>query len=118
MAIETPLLWRESLLPLAAGTGLGLAYFGGLWWTTRQVGRVAWPGAFFFASFVLRLSLLLAGIWLVTGGRLPATAFCVGGVLIGRRIMVERVRGEAKRQGPQTPAPGRVDPDAGLGPTR
>lgn len=108
MIINSDFFWRDILLPLAAGTGLGLAYFAGLWWTSRQVGRVSRPGAFFFASFVIRLALLLGGIWLVTEGRLLATAACMGGVLTGRRVMVQRVRGGAKPDSP--PAPGQPQP--------
>lgn len=92
MTVDVHALWRDGVVALVAGVGLGLAYFAGLWWTSQRVARVAWPQGFFFASFALRIALLLGGIWLVTGGRAATTGLCLVGVLVGRRLMVEYVR--------------------------
>lgn len=92
MRVDVHALARDGLVALVAGIGLGLVYFAGLWWTSRRLARVAWPLAFLFASFALRVALLLGGVWLVTGWRPATTALCLVGVLVGRRLVVEYVR--------------------------
>jgi len=47
------------------GLALGIFYFGGLWITVRLVPKVSHPKKLLFISFVLRISLVLAGLWLV-----------------------------------------------------
>lgn len=47
------------------GLFLGIFYFGGLWITVRLVPRTARPKRLLFFSYVLRLSGVLAGLWLV-----------------------------------------------------
>ncbi|MBO8142471.1 MAG: ATP synthase subunit I [Firmicutes bacterium] len=99
MTVGARFFWENGLVPLAAGVGLGLAYFAGLWWTSRRVAQVRWPGPFFVVSFALRLALLLGGVWLVAGGRLMATGMCLAGILIGRRLVLARVVGRPEQAG-------------------
>ncbi|HLT59445.1 MAG TPA: ATP synthase subunit I [Limnochordales bacterium] len=75
---------------MAAGSGLGLVYFAGLWWTSQRVGRVGQPGLLLFGSFVVRAALLLGGLWIVSGGRLVPTALFMAGFVVSRRLMVAR----------------------------
>lgn len=95
MTVDVHALGRDGLVAFGAGLGLGLVYFGGLWWTSRRIARAAWPQAFYFVSFALRMALLLGGIWLVTGGRAATTALCLVGVLVGRRLTVAYVQRSA-----------------------
>lgn len=100
MTVDVYALGRDGLVAFGAGLGLGLVYFGGLWWTSRRIARAAWPQAFYFVSFALRMALLLGGIWLVTGARAATTALCLVGVLVGRRLMVAYVqRGAVSGEG-------------------
>ena len=55
-------LWGLALL---WGAFLGLFYFGGLWVTLLYVRRTGNPKLWLGISFVVRLSLALAGLWLV-----------------------------------------------------
>lgn len=52
-------------LGLAAGAGLGVVYFGGLWWTTQWITRPGGPRAFILPSFLARLAVCLVGFYLV-----------------------------------------------------
>jgi len=54
------------LLAFLWGLLLGLAYFGGLWLTLQAlVNRASKHVGLIFLSFVLRLTLALAGMWIV-----------------------------------------------------
>lgn len=82
------------LLWFAAGCGLGLLYFGILWWNVRLLTSGAKPvmaallGAVRFAG--LGVSLFLATI----SGVLPLLCMVLG-VLAGRRVVMRRLRREA-----------------------
>lgn len=88
----------------AAGLVLGAVYFWGLWWTSRRVGRTRVPGLLFMGSFVVRMAILLGGLWLVTGGRLVETAVAVIGIFVARRFVINAV---------QRNAPGESEASAG-----
>lgn len=79
------------IVPFAAGLGLGLAYFGGLWWTSKRVARAVRPHLFLLVSFALRMAALLAGVWYVTKGRPLPTALVLAGIAVGRRLLVARL---------------------------
>jgi len=77
-------------LALAAGFLLGLAFFGGLWWTVQRVSRDPGAAWLFPLSSLVRTALLLAGFWWVAGGNLTRLALCLAGWLIARRLMIRR----------------------------
>lgn len=83
----------SAIVALISGFVLGAFYFGGLWWTSQRIGVVRAPGLFFMVSFIVRMAVLLSGMYLVTKGRLLDTAICLISVLIVRRLAVTRVRG-------------------------
>ncbi|MFO7264574.1 MAG: ATP synthase subunit I [Limnochordales bacterium] len=76
----------------AAGFALGWVYFWGLWWTSRRIARVRRPWLLLGVSYVVRMAVLLLGVWLATRGRLPETAVCVAGILLARQVVVGAVR--------------------------
>ena len=94
---------RPLLLALAAGLGLGLLYFGGLWLTVKQLGRTRSPTLLFAASFVARTALVVAGMYLVMDGSWQRMLACLVGFIIVRHIMVARLRPDllprARREG-------------------
>ena len=74
------------------GMTLGIIYFGGLWVTVRLVPRAVNPKILLLASFILRMALLLAGIWYVLrAGPLAFTA-TLGAILLVRFVMIRTVR--------------------------
>lgn len=72
------------LISLLAGFGLGLFFFGGLWWTVRRGLASRHPGLWFAGSSLARMSVALAGMYWCTGGRWEKLLACVLGFLIAR----------------------------------
>ena len=78
------------LFAAVAGFALGVAFFGGLWWTVSRVMRGL--GAWWLpVSSLVRTVGLLAGFWLVAQGSLVRLAACVAGWLIARWWTVRRL---------------------------
>lgn len=80
----------HGLLALAAGFALGLAFFGGLWWTVHQIGRGSRALWLVPLSSLTRTGLLLAACWWVASGDLGRLALCLAGWLIARQLMIHR----------------------------
>ena len=62
-----------------AGLGLGAIFFGGLWWTVRKGAASRRPALWFVASLLLRLTVVLAGIYLVAGPHWDRLLLCLIG---------------------------------------
>ena len=52
-----------------AGLALGAVFFGGLWWTLRKSLASEHPALWLLGSLLARMSLLLVGVYLVSGGQ-------------------------------------------------
>lgn len=59
------------LAALAAGLGLGLVYFGGLWWTVRRLPTWQRPALVFLISFAVRMGVALVGLLLLVRAGMP-----------------------------------------------
>ncbi len=81
----------ELLLAVLAGGILGLVYFGGLWLTVSAMQRVRSPALLFVGSFVLRMSLAVAGFWLVMAGQWERAAACLAGFVAVRIVLTRRL---------------------------
>jgi F1F0 ATPase subunit 2 len=55
-------------LALTAGALLGGIFFGGLWWTVRKCVSSKQPALWFFGGGLLRMTVVLAGFYLVADG--------------------------------------------------
>ncbi len=75
------------VLALVAGGGLGAIFFGGLWWTTRLGVSSARSASWFVGSLLLRMSIALAGFYVVSGGRWERLLACLVGFTIARVII-------------------------------
>lgn len=75
-------------LSFLAGIGLGVMYFGGLWYTLRKLPTLSSPALVLFVSFWVRLGLLLLGVYLVSRGHWQQIAVCLLGIVVARFIMV------------------------------
>jgi len=80
------------LLALVAGLGLGLIFFGGLWLTVRQLADTRHPWLLFAMSFVVRLALVVAGMYLVMDNSWQRMLACLAGFIIMRQAMLSRLR--------------------------
>ena len=76
------------MLALAAGMGLGMFYFGGLWLTVRRLPTARWPALLSMLSFFARLGVVLFGFYLVMGGHWERLLVCLFGFLAIRIILV------------------------------
>ena len=75
------------VLACAAGGGLGAVFFGGLWWTVRKGVSSPRPALWFFGSGLLRMSIVLAGFYFVSGGQWKRLAACLAGFIIARVVV-------------------------------
>jgi F1F0 ATPase subunit 2 len=77
------------ILVLCGGAGilLGVFFFGGLWWTVRRGLAAKRPALWFLGSLLLRTGIVLAGIYLVSGGRWDGLLACLAGFVIARFLV-------------------------------
>jgi F1F0 ATPase subunit 2 len=79
-------------LALVAGLVLGAIFFGGLWWTVRRGVASKVPALWFGVSLLLRMSIVLAGFYLVGRGHRERLLLCLLGFIIAR-VLVKRLTG-------------------------
>ncbi len=84
--------WTPLLLAGAAGLGLGLFYFGGLWLTVRWLPTVRSPVALTVGSLVGRTALTLLGFYLVMAGHWERMLACLVGFILVRYAVVAGLR--------------------------
>ena len=84
----------ELLLPaaLAAGLLLGAFFFGGLWWTVNKGVSSERPALWFFGSMLLRMSVTLAGFYLVGSDDWKRWVLCLLGFVLARFIVKRLTR--------------------------
>lgn len=75
------------ILACIAGLLLGAIFFGGLWWTVRKGMESTRPALWFFASLLIRLSLVTAGFYFVGGGDWRRLVACLVGFVIARMLI-------------------------------
>ena len=80
------------VLAAAAGAGLGLFYFGGLWLTVRRLAGSGSPVLLFGASFLVRTALTVLGFYFVMDGSLGRVLACLLGFIVARQLLVSRLR--------------------------
>ena len=79
-------------LALVAGLGLGVIFFGGLWWTVRKGMFTKSPALWFLASLLLRMGIVLAGFYSVGRGDWQRLVSCLLGFIIARFIVMRLTR--------------------------
>jgi F1F0 ATPase subunit 2 len=80
------------VLAFAAGLGLGLFYFGGLWLTVRQLLTSRHPVPLLLVSFAGRTAVAVVGFYFVMGGRWERALACLVGFLVVRFVLTARLR--------------------------
>ena len=74
--------------PLVTGVLLGAMFFGGLWWTVRKGVSSKQPARWFFGSLLLRMTIALAGFYVVSGGHWERLLVCLLGFAMARLIVM------------------------------
>ena len=80
------------VLAWVAGMTLGAIFFGGLWWTVQKGRSSKRPACWFLGSLLLRMSIALAGFYLVSGGHWERLLACLLGFVIARLIVTRLTR--------------------------
>jgi F1F0 ATPase subunit 2 len=71
-----------------AGILLGTVFFGGLWWTIRKGVASSRPALWFIGSLLIRMSITLAGFYVVAGSHWERLLMCLLGFVSARFIIV------------------------------
>jgi F1F0 ATPase subunit 2 len=77
---------------LVMGVLLGAIFFGGLWWTVRRGVSSQRPALWFFGSLLLRMTTVLAGFYVVSGGHWERLLVCLFGFVTARLIVTRLTR--------------------------
>jgi F1F0 ATPase subunit 2 len=91
------------LLAGAAGIILGTIFFGGLWWTVRQGISSKRASVWFASSLLLRIAIVLSGLYLVGGRDWRRLALCLVGFALARLAVLALTRSSPLAQ-PSQPA--------------
>jgi F1F0 ATPase subunit 2 len=86
------------VLACVAGVVLGVAFFGGLWWTVSKGLSSPRPALWFFGSLLLRTSITLAGFYYVSQGDWEKLLACLLGFLTGRAVVTWLTRPPAEKR--------------------
>ncbi len=70
-----------------AGIALGAFYFIALWQTVRRLSTTTSRARLMLASFMLRMAILLAGLYFVMGGHWERLAAAMLGFILIRKIL-------------------------------
>ena len=97
----TSLQIMSLLWVLVAGILLSTVFFGGLWWTVRLGIRSKRPGLLFLGSMLLRVSIVLSGIYWVVGDSWQRLLVCMLGFILTRMIIIRLTRLRIDDQIPQ-----------------
>ena len=73
-------------LMIVVGMVLGAIFFGGLWMTVRQMTTSKRPGMLFLSSVVVRMLIVVGGIWYFAAGDAVAIGACLLGFIALRLL--------------------------------
>ena len=86
------------ILAVGAGGVLGAVFFGGLWWTVRKGVSSERPALLFLCSLLLRMSITLAGFYVVSGGLWERWLLCLPGFVLARVVVTRLTRPSGENQ--------------------
>jgi len=71
-----------------AGLLLGVIFFGGSWWTVRNEITAKQPGLWFLGNMILRITFVMAGLYLIGGKQWDRLLSCLIGFIAARWIVI------------------------------
>lgn len=80
------------ILPLFVGFGLGLFFFGGLWWTVRRLTTSQYPAPLALGSLMVRLAATLIIFYLIMDGQWDRLLACTVGFFAARLLLVRHLQ--------------------------
>ncbi|MFP4661403.1 MAG: ATP synthase subunit I [Halanaerobiales bacterium] len=75
------------ILSFLGGIMLGIIFFGGLYWTVQQLNTVQRPALLMLISTVLRMAVLLTGLYFIMGGDYRRVLIALAGVILVKLVM-------------------------------
>lgn len=75
------------IVSILAGLGLGMLFFGGLWWTVRALPRSERPALLALGSFWTRTAIMITGFVFVTNRRWQNAVGCLVGFVLARLLL-------------------------------
>lgn len=75
----------------AAGFGLGILYFGGLWLTLRRLPNARHPQWLVFGSFLVRTLVCVAALYWLADGHWQRVVVMLVGFIIARAVLTRRL---------------------------
>jgi F1F0 ATPase subunit 2 len=76
------------ILSCSAGMLLGALFFGGLLWTVRRCLTTPYPALWLLGSALVRMSITLAGFYLVSAGQWTRMLACLVGFITARVVVM------------------------------
>jgi F1F0 ATPase subunit 2 len=76
----------------ASGMGLGAVFFGGLWWTVSRTLTASTPAAWIGISALLRMAIVVSGLYCFACLGLPCLIACLCGLLAARGVVTRVTR--------------------------
>jgi F1F0 ATPase subunit 2 len=80
--------FTDFLLLFIAGAGIGVLFFGGLWWTVQRLVTVEKTFHLMISSFFLRTGLALGALYFVMDGQWQRLVPSLLGVMVIRIFMI------------------------------
>lgn len=90
-------------LAFAAGLLLGVAYFGGLWWTVKRAVSSEQPALWFFGSLLVRMSITLTGFYFVGREHWERWLLCLLGFVLARIVVKSLTRPPVEHHNSRAP---------------
>ena len=81
----------ELIFSALAGFGLGLFFFGGLWWTVRQLPHSAHPSLLMGGSLLARFLVTLGGFYLIFDEDYIKLVLALIGFIFARALLKKRL---------------------------
>ncbi len=85
-------------LALVAGTLLGTFFFGGLWFTVKKGVVSQRPVLWFFGSLIVRMSITMAGFYVIARDHWERAVVCLAGFIIARTIITRFTKTSSANQ--------------------
>ncbi|QSX08534.1 ATP synthase subunit I [Alkalibacter rhizosphaerae] len=80
------------LIAFITGIGLGILFFGGLYLSVQQMNKVKHPAALMIISLILRMALVVGGLYLIRGDSYWNIPIALLGIVLVRTVMTGRMK--------------------------
>ena len=70
------------------GIFLGIIFFGGLYWSVNKLPKVKHPASLMIVSALVRMIILITGIYFIAGNDIKKILSILGGVILVKIIMI------------------------------